>query len=159
MIEPFRFQMAKAAPAARSISLLQRLALFHITPYAGRMRWALAPARLFQWTWLDRVREKIGAMRLLPRSMRQMYEMLPRLKPHYGRLPEILPAEGRRRARVALFVGCASDAFFPETNLATARVLQRNGCEVWIPRSEEHTSELQSHLNLLCRLLLEKKKK
>src|SRR5260370_3542997 len=28
---------------------------------------------------------------------------------------------------------------------------------IW--RSEEHTSELQSHLNLVCRLLLEKKKK
>src|SRR5260370_15685955 len=27
-----------------------------------------------------------------------------------------------------------------------------------LPRSEEHTSELQSHLNLVCRLLLEKKK-
>src|SRR5260370_29490751 len=26
-----------------------------------------------------------------------------------------------------------------------------------LPRSEEHTSELQSHLNLVCRLLLEKK--
>src|SRR5260370_4641276 len=29
------------------------------------------------------------------------------------------------------------------------------GC---LRRSEEHTSELQSHLNLVCRLLLEKKK-
>src|SRR5260370_17910371 len=29
---------------------------------------------------------------------------------------------------------------------------------VWKKRSEEHTSELQSHLNLVCRLLLEKKK-
>src|SRR5690242_20953214 len=34
----------------------------------------------------------------------------------------------------------------------------------WFPdlspsRSEEHTSELQSHVNLVCRLLLEKKKK
>src|SRR5467141_4675599 len=29
----------------------------------------------------------------------------------------------------------------------------------WLSRSEEHTSELQSHLNLVCRLLLEKKKK
>src|SRR5260370_7101221 len=28
-----------------------------------------------------------------------------------------------------------------------------------LERSEEHTSELQSHLNLVCRLLLEKKKK
>src|SRR5438477_8649952 len=31
-----------------------------------------------------------------------------------------------------------------------------NGVEL---RSEEHTSELQSHVNLVCRLLLEKKKK
>src|SRR5207237_6971345 len=36
-------------------------------------------------------------------------------------------------------------------------------CVLWldvplVPRSEEHTSELQSHLNLVCRLLLEKKK-
>src|SRR6267142_6298697 len=30
---------------------------------------------------------------------------------------------------------------------------------VVIVRSEEHTSELQSHVNLVCRLLLEKKKK
>src|SRR5260370_15891397 len=30
--------------------------------------------------------------------------------------------------------------------------------EVGSTRSEEHTSELQSHLNLVCRLLLEKKK-
>src|SRR5260370_40031947 len=30
---------------------------------------------------------------------------------------------------------------------------------VTIVRSEEHTSELHSHLNLVCRLLLEKKKK
>src|SRR5260370_8059111 len=29
---------------------------------------------------------------------------------------------------------------------------------IWPERSEEHTSELQSHLNLVCRLLLEKKK-
>src|SRR5438477_9571105 len=34
-----------------------------------------------------------------------------------------------------------------------------NGAARWCARSEEHTSELQSHVNLVCRLLLEKKKK
>jgi glycolate oxidase iron-sulfur subunit len=145
LIEPFRVHMAKVAPEAGSLSLLQRFALFQITPHARRMRWALAPARLLQWTRLDRVLEKIGALRLLPRSLRQMYDMLPRLKPHYGRLPEVLPAEGERRARVALFTGCASDAFFPETNVATARLLQRNGCEVWIPRSQVCCGALHYH--------------
>src|SRR5690606_39533095 len=31
-------------------------------------------------------------------------------------------------------------------------------CRTWAPRSEEHTSELQSREKLVCRLLLEKKK-
>src|SRR5260370_9979098 len=35
----------------------------------------------------------------------------------------------------------------------------RQETQIAAPRSEEHTSELQSHLNLVCRLLLEKKKK
>src|SRR6476661_10116090 len=39
----------------------------------------------------------------------------------------------------------------------TASSRQRCTRPAW--RSEEHTSELQSHLNLVCRLLLEKKKK
>src|SRR5471032_2196532 len=34
-----------------------------------------------------------------------------------------------------------------------------DGCRAWSPRSEEHTSELQSHHDLVCRLLLEKKKR
>src|SRR5256885_9950583 len=37
--------------------------------------------------------------------------------------------------------------------------LRRHQREQGIPRSEEHTSELQSPCNLVCRLLLEKKKK
>src|SRR5882762_11014700 len=48
-------------------------------------------------------------------------------------------------ARHIRWVPCGSD-ISPATNT-------RSG------RSEEHTSELQSHLNLVCRLLLEKKKK
>src|SRR5260370_3790279 len=38
----------------------------------------------------------------------------------------------------------------------TRELSSTNDFLVW--RSEEHTSELQSHLNLVCRLLLEKKK-
>src|SRR5476649_2987925 len=40
--------------------------------------------------------------------------------------------------------------------LRTPRQPPRSGAR---PRSEEHTSELQSHSDLVCRLLLEKKKK
>src|SRR5205085_5479066 len=39
------------------------------------------------------------------------------------------------------------------------RTWGRAPCARWRRRSEEHTSELQSQSNLVCRLLLEKKKK
>src|SRR5260370_27379565 len=65
-----------------------------------------------------------------------------------------------------------SSPLFPTTPLSRPRRAGRgsrrsppSGCGPRPPaprcrgRSEEHTSELQSHLNLVCRLLLEKKKK
>src|SRR5690242_20850810 len=45
----------------------------------------------------------------------------------------------------------------PGRLLRTGRL--RHRIRVAEMRSEEHTSELQSHVNLVCRLLLEKKKK
>src|SRR2546430_7921894 len=44
-----------------------------------------------------------------------------------------------------------------EENVSVA-MLQHTGIRGTPPRSEEHTSELQSQSNLVCRLLLEKKK-
>jgi glycolate oxidase iron-sulfur subunit len=46
---------------------------------------------------------------------------------------------------VALFLGCVGDAVYPQTNLATARVLQRNGCDVWIPRVQGCCGALDYH--------------
>jgi glycolate oxidase iron-sulfur subunit len=144
LIEPFRLHLARTQPSSAGPGALQRLALFGLTPYAGRMRLALAPLRWMQRFGLDRLLKRSGLPRLLPRSVRQMHEMVPRLEPHHG-LPELLPAEGKRRARVALFLGCAGDAFLPQTALATARVLQRNGCEVWVPRAQVCCGALHYH--------------
>src|SRR5260370_18876053 len=50
----------------------------------------------------------------------------------------------------------------PYPSERTCRYNHCGDCQLLPPppfRSEEHTSELQSHLNLVCRLLLEKKKK
>jgi glycolate oxidase iron-sulfur subunit len=74
-----------------------------------------------------------------------MHGMLPPLKRHYGRFPEVLPAQGKKRARVALFLGCVADAIYPETQMATARVLQMNGCEVWIPPAQGCCGALHYH--------------
>jgi glycolate oxidase iron-sulfur subunit len=56
-----------------------------------------------------------------------------------------LPPIGPKRARVALFLGCVADAMFPETNAATARVLQHNGCEVVIPPTQACCGAIHYH--------------
>src|SRR5687768_17784524 len=49
----------------------------------------------------------------------------------------------------------ASNAF---TLIETSRACVNSECEPVVKRSEEHTSELQSRLHLVCRLLPEKKR-
>src|SRR2546426_2476596 len=62
-----------------------------------------------------------------------------------------------------LFRSSASTTTCPAVMLANNRTASANGLAsfpmISIGRSEEHTSELQSPCNLVCRLLLEKKKK
>src|SRR5256885_11661570 len=50
------------------------------------------------------------------------------------------------------------DAGNVDTGAAGRLLVAAGGVEMTSPRSEEHTSELQSPCNLVCRLLLEKKK-
>src|SRR2546422_6942039 len=67
----------------------------------------------------------------------------------------------RRPPRSTLFP--YTTLFRSQNGLTTARstipIMRTVGTSLIILRSEEHTSELQSRLHLVCRLLLEKKKK
>src|SRR5438046_4916343 len=76
------------------------------------------------------------------------------------------PEDRRRRGLKPLDEGQVSEALSVESVFERDRALLerldrlsvRPGAAVSITRSEEHTSELQSLTNLVCRLLLEKKK-
>src|SRR5260370_26316620 len=58
-----------------------------------------------------------------------------------------------------LFRSATTDAWVPSVGPLSSIPITLAADAYWNPfRSEEHTSELQSHLNLVCRLLLEKKK-
>src|SRR5688572_31288507 len=65
-------------------------------------------------------------------------------------LPISPPSTTRRVPRRCSPTSPASASSIPHRRAAPT------GC-CWRPRSEEHTSELQSQSNLVCRLLLEKK--
>jgi glycolate oxidase iron-sulfur subunit len=145
MIEPFKIALESSAQGARKTGLLQRIILHHLFPYPARIRWALLPARLLQRIGFLDWAERIGLTRLLPPTLRRMQAMLPRLSRTPAALPEVLPPVGTRRARVALFKGCVGEAIYPETNAATARVLQANGCEVVVPRGQVCCGAIHYH--------------
>lgn len=143
LIEPFRVSMTRASQKRQD--WFQKYILHGLFPDASLLRWALWPARLMQQLGLDRVAESLGLTRLLPQRLQRMHRLLPPLKPREAELPELLPAIGERRARVGLFTGCVADAMFQHVHWATARVLQQNGCDVVIPRSQVCCGAIHYH--------------
>ena len=132
---PRRDGAARARPAAaKSHDWFHKYILFGLFPYPDKLRKSLVPARIAQRLGLEWLLVQTGLWRLLPSRLGRMATLLPRLEKPAPPLPAFLPAKGRRRARVALFTGCVGDALFRQTNWATARVLQENGCDVVVPR-------------------------
>lgn len=78
-----------------------------------------------------------------------MLDLLPARLPPAARLPALVPAEGTRRARVALLAGCAQQVLAPEINAATLRVLAANGVEVVVPERQGCCGALAAHTGAL----------
>ncbi|HTN76153.1 MAG TPA: (Fe-S)-binding protein, partial [Pirellulaceae bacterium] len=137
LIEPFRVAMNESGEDKdKANDWFHRWILFGLFPYPERIRKALLPARFAQALGLDKLLTSTGLWKLLPTKLGRLATLLPPLERDPGPLPTVLPAKGKRRARVALFTGCVADAMLRPTNWATARVLQENGCEVVVPQSQ-----------------------
>src|SRR2546422_4437199 len=105
----------------------------------------------------------LGAFGLLAASLPGVAasQQVPATASIVGRLVDVESRAPVGRARIAILgahheLASDSEGRFVGDHLASGTyVLQARA----IGRSEEHTSELQSRLHLVCRLLLEKKKK
>src|SRR2546430_7693129 len=73
-----------------------------------------------------------------------------------GRVIAPVMIDGKGPYRFIIDTGASHTTISPK--LAAALGLESTGVPLLVERSEEHTSELQSQSNLVCRLLLEKKK-
>ena len=149
LIEPFRVsmeqQLAAGGARAKTDDWFHRYILFGLFPYPNKLRQSLRPARIAQRLGLDRLLVSTGLWRLLPSRLGRLVTMLPPLGKPLPPLPEFLAAKGRRRARVALFTGCVGDVLFRQTNWATARVLQENGCDVVVPQNQVCCGAIHFH--------------
>ena len=97
------------------------------------LRAVAAALRVYQRSGLQRLVRASGLLRLLPAAPPRLGGAAPAAAAaRAGRapLPEVVPAQGPRRARVAFLTGCVQDAVFGAHNEATLRCLARNGAEV-----------------------------
>ena len=114
-------------------------------------------ARFLRWLGLDVVLPHksmlwvaIAAQPLarpfLPKRIRALVPMRAAL---FRALPKVTAAAGVERGTVALLAGCVQDRWFREVNLATIRVLSRNGWRVIVPRAQRCCGALPAHYGRL----------
>jgi glycolate oxidase iron-sulfur subunit len=115
-----------------------RAVLARIIPHPMRFRLALAGAKLAR-----------PFRRLVPDArLRAMLDMAGAPIPPVSRNddPQVFPAKGARRMRVALMTGCAQKALNTDINDATIRLLTRLGCEVVVARGAGCCGALTHHM-------------
>jgi Fe-S oxidoreductase len=120
---------------------LEKLALRELIPRPRRLAGAVSALAWIQRSGLGRLAA------LLPARLAAAWRLLPPVPPRgeRRRLPRVVPAEGTRRGRVALFEGCLMPELFGAVNAATARVLARNGFEVVVPEGQGCCGALHLH--------------
>jgi glycolate oxidase iron-sulfur subunit len=133
LVTPFR-AFAEAQRKRPLVKRASRRLTSETLPHPARFRLAASAGRLAQplKAWL-------------PEEFKAMLDLLPASLPPSQPLPAFYPAEGPRRGRVALLVGCVQQVLAPEINWATLRVLARNGVEVVIPPGQTCCGALALH--------------
>ncbi len=104
-------------------------------PYPNRFRMAAATGKIGK-----------AVKPLLPDTFATMLDLLPDTLPQAKPLPDILPAQGEKRGKVALLLGCVQQVLAPEIAYSAAHVLSANGVEVVIPKSQGCCGSILSHV-------------
>lgn len=146
LIDSVRSQVNRNHQRPFPLRLLRQL-IFSLFPYPDRIRLLLSPLALYQWLGFSKLVRRTGLLERWAPRLAAMESILPQVTPQcfQDNLPDIVPAQGKKRYRVGMILGCVQRVFFANVNEATARVLSANGCEVVIPKSQGCCSALPAH--------------
>ena len=118
-----------------TVDALARKLICETLPYPRRFRLAALSGKL-----------GTALLPALPDAFAAMLSLLPDKLPLAQPLPPLLPAQGERRGKVALLLGCVQQVLAPEISYAAAHVLARNGVEVHIPREQGCCGSILLHV-------------
>lgn len=82
---------------------------------------------------------------LFPGPIAAMLGLVPNQLPKHRELPTFTPAQGQRRGKVGLLVGCVQQVIAPEINQSTIQVLSINGFDVVVPSQQSCCGALGMH--------------
>jgi glycolate oxidase iron-sulfur subunit len=146
LIEAARAEIELRRPRRWPVRLLRRVAMDGLLLSRTGLRAAGMALWLYEATGLRALLESSGALDALGGLGRLARLALRAERPFFYRhIGRVFPAEGERRYRVAMLAGCIASVSFARLNEATVRVLQKNGCEVVIPRGQTCCGALHAH--------------
>lgn len=123
---------------------LHRRFLFEAFTKPQRLRLLRGPLWLYQNSGLQKLLRTTGVYKILPQSIAAMEAVMPAVRATEHVAP-VTPAQGSKRRRVGLLLGCVQRAFFSHVNAATVRVLAAEGCEVLAPPEQPCCGALCVH--------------
>jgi glycolate oxidase iron-sulfur subunit len=143
LIEATRAQIERnyQRPVADKV---HRRFLFETFTKPERLKFLRWPLLAYQKTGLQAALRALGCFRLLPKSLGTMDGLLPMVTP-MEKVAAVTPAQGEKRKRVGLLLGCVQRTFFSRVNAATARVLAAEGYEVVAPEEQSCCGALFVH--------------
>src|SRR6266849_8416590 len=114
---------------------LFRSFLFSLFPHPARLRAMLPLLWLYQKIGAVRLLRSQALIQLIPARLLGMEAVMPpvSLGALRSRAATFTRAQGTRRRRVGLLLGCVQRVFFDPVNAATMRVLTAEGCDVVVP--------------------------
>ena len=120
-----------------------------VLPSFGKLSRSAKLVRFYQRSGLRSLALSTGVLKLL--GVSELDALSPRIDSDFSfrDLGKTFPAEGTRRGRVALLIGCIGSVAFAELNRATIRVLTKNGIEVCIPDKQSCCGALHAHAGML----------
>jgi glycolate oxidase iron-sulfur subunit len=129
------------------VERLYRQFIFGLFPYPNRLRLLLIPLFVYQKIGLQKLVRQTGIVEKISPHLAGMESNLPELSlsTFQDTLPELSPAQGTKKYRVGMILGCVQKLFFDRVNQATVRVLTANGCEVVIPPAQGCCAALPHH--------------
>lgn len=135
IMEFCRSQAQVFHPPSLPAGMLRDFILKRMLPSPAMMETSMIPARLYQRLGLQWAVRNLGINRFLPGVLAKMEGILPTLAPPLRtEIPEMIPAQGKKRGRVGFFLGCAMSLVFAEVSRQTARILSHQGFDVVTPK-------------------------